>query len=90
MSRLDRPHRSVAALAEAITENDGDELRNLLLDDPEALASAILGATDYFERNCNIDKLIDRLAAKRAAQLWVEQPHIYVASASERKEMETA
>ena len=89
MSRLDRPHISVAALAEAITENDGDELRNLLLDDPEALVSAILGATDYFERNCAIDKLIDRLATKRAAQLWAEQPHMYVASANEIKEMET-
>ena len=90
MSKLERAYRNVAELAEAITENDGNELETLLLDNSAALISSVLSATDYFERNCSIDKLIDRLAKKRAAQLWVEQPHIYAASASEIFEMEEA
>lgn len=90
MSRLDRAHRSVDDLAEAIRDNDGNELESLLLDHSDMLVSAILRADDYFDRNYNIDQLIDLLSKRRAAQLWAEQPHIYVANAREIAEMDAA
>jgi hypothetical protein len=87
MSRLDRPHKDVKALKDAILENDGDELFMLLHNDGEELARMVANAATWLECVADIQILSERLAERRAAQLWAEQPKIYVANWRELKEM---
>ena len=85
---LERAYRSQSELADAILDNEGGVLRELLEGDPEPLIAAVLASTDA-------DDLIDRIRAaqqavadNQAAYLWDTQAHIYRASASELREMD--
>lgn len=88
---LERPYRNVAELAEAIRQNEGGVMRTLHEEEGGAsLITAVLAATNSDELSAYVHRVESKMAHQHASILWATQPHIYQASKSELREMETA
>lgn len=78
------PYESPCDLANAIFDNEGGTLRQMLEDDPEPLITAALSATDDADIGLAINKLFRQLATSRAVELWNMDNSDYRATDAER------